>query len=92
MLADLKRLAVDARSAKKNNLILWAAITVVVVIVGILVVAHVMDKIALIRSMNSTTGAHGQGQYLFHTSYKPRNTMKHPFLGSKLYHPVCQVD
>ena len=44
--------------------------------------AAVMDKIALIRSMNSTTGAHGQGQYLFHTSYKPRNTIKHPFLGS----------
>ena len=38
--------------------------------------AYVMDKIALIRSMNSTTGAHGQGQYLFHTSYKPRNTIK----------------
>ena len=44
--------------------------------------AYVMDKIALIRSMNSTTGAHGQGQYLFHTSYKPRNTIKHPFLGA----------
>ena len=44
--------------------------------------AHLMDKVALIRSMNSTTGAHGQGQYLFHTSYKPRNTIKHPFLGS----------
>ena len=44
--------------------------------------AHIMDKVALIRSMNSTTGAHGQGQYLFHTSYKPRNTLKHPFLGA----------
>ena len=44
--------------------------------------AHVMDKVAIIRSMSSTTGAHGEGQYLFHTSYKPRNTIKHPFLGA----------
>ena len=44
--------------------------------------AKVMDRCCLIRSMNSTQGAHEQGQYLMHTSYNMRGTIQHPSLGS----------
>jgi hypothetical protein len=44
--------------------------------------AQVMDKVCVINSMNSTQGAHEQGQYLLHTSYAARGTIKHPALGS----------
>jgi hypothetical protein len=44
--------------------------------------AKVMDKVCLIRSMNSTQGAHEQGSYVMHTSYDSRGTIKHPSLGS----------
>ena len=40
------------------------------------------DKIALIRSMNSTQGAHAQGNYHIRTSYTPRASITHPSLGS----------
>jgi Protein of unknown function (DUF1501) len=45
-------------------------------------VAQCMDRIALINSMNSTQGAHEQGNYLQHTSYTMRGTIKHPSLGA----------
>lgn len=41
-----------------------------------------MDKIAVIRSMFSTQGAHDQGQYFLHTSYIARGTIQHPSLSS----------
>jgi hypothetical protein len=41
-----------------------------------------MDKLAIIRSMYSTQGAHGQGNYLMHTGYDPRGSIVHPTLGS----------
>lgn len=41
-----------------------------------------MDKLAVIRSMYSTQGAHGQGNYLMHTGYNPRGSIVHPTLGS----------
>lgn len=44
--------------------------------------AKVMDRCCLIRSMNSTQGAHEQGQYMMHTSYDKRGTITHPSLGS----------
>ncbi len=44
--------------------------------------AKVMHHCCLIRSMNSTQGAHEQGQYLVHTSYNMRGTIRHPSLGS----------
>ena len=34
--------------------------------------ARHMDKLAIIRSMNSHQGAHEQGRYFLHTSYEPR--------------------
>ncbi|MEP4078455.1 DUF1501 domain-containing protein [Haloferula sp.] len=41
-----------------------------------------MDKVALIRSLSTTQGAHGQGKYLMHTGYSPRGTISHPSSGS----------
>jgi len=35
-----------------------------------------------VRSMTSTQGAHGQGNYYVHTSYGPRGNMRHPCLGA----------
>ena len=40
-----------------------------------------MDKIAVIRSMYSTQGAHEQGTYYMHTGYVQRGTIQHPGLG-----------
>ncbi len=40
------------------------------------------DKIALIRSLNTTQGAHEQGKYLMHTGYAPRGTVSHPSSGA----------
>ncbi|WAC18907.1 DUF1501 domain-containing protein [Luteolibacter sp. SL250] len=41
-----------------------------------------MDKVALIRSLSTTQGAHEQGKYLMHTSYTPRGTIVHPSSGA----------
>ncbi len=41
-----------------------------------------MDKMAIIRSMNSVTGVHGNGKYVMRTGYRPRATIVHPCLGS----------
>ncbi len=40
------------------------------------------DKMAIVRSLSSTQGAHGPGNYLMHTSYVARGTIKHPGLGA----------
>lgn len=40
------------------------------------------DKMAIVRSMNSTQGAHEQGNYHIHTSYTQRASLTHPALGS----------
>jgi hypothetical protein len=39
-------------------------------------------RLAVIRSMNTTTGAHEPARYLMSTSYKPIATTRHPGLGS----------
>ena len=44
--------------------------------------AKQMDKVALIRSMSSTQGAHAEGNYFMHSSYVRRGTIVHPGLGS----------
>ena len=41
-----------------------------------------MDKMAIIRSMNTKDVDHGQGTYLLHTGYLPRGPIKYPSLGS----------
>lgn len=44
--------------------------------------AKVMEHVCVINSMNSNQGAHEQGNYLMHTSYDLRGTIKHPGLGA----------
>ncbi len=46
--------------------------------------ARQMDKLAVIRSMSSTQGAHEQGQYYQRTSYTMRSSIRHPFMGAWL--------
>ena len=46
--------------------------------------ARHMDKIAVIRSMQSHQGAHAPGQYFLHTSYEERGGIQHPGLGAWL--------
>ncbi|MFT5465499.1 MAG: hypothetical protein ACI8UO_000594 [Verrucomicrobiales bacterium] len=45
---------------------------------------QVMDRFAVINSMNSTAGAHEQGNYFMHTSYSLRGTIRHPGMGAWL--------
>jgi hypothetical protein len=45
-------------------------------------IAKHMDKFAVINSMNSNQGAHEQGMYFTHTSYRMRGTIRHPSLSS----------
>jgi len=40
------------------------------------------DKLAIVRSLTSTAGAHQQGNYMMHTSYEERATIRHPGLGA----------
>ena len=42
------------------------------------------NKMAVVNSMISKTGAHAQARYLAHTSYEQRGTIKHPALGAWL--------
>lgn len=44
--------------------------------------AQVMDKVCVINSMTSVNGAHEHGQYILHTSYPMRGTIRHPALGA----------
>lgn len=44
--------------------------------------ARQMDKVALIRSMTTTQGAHAQGRYFMRTGYATRSSIVHPSTGS----------
>lgn len=46
--------------------------------------ANHADKLAIVRSLTSTAGAHQQGNYLMHTSYEERATIRHPGMGAWL--------
>jgi len=46
--------------------------------------ANHADKLAVINGMTSTAGAHAQGNYLMHTSYEARATIRHPGVGAWL--------
>lgn len=46
--------------------------------------ARQMDKLAVIRSMTTTQGAHEQGNYYQHTSYTQRSSIRHPSMGAWL--------
>lgn len=47
--------------------------------------AQQMDKVALIRTLSTTQGAHEQGNYYMHTSYAMRGTIQHPGIGAWLH-------
>lgn len=47
--------------------------------------ARQMDKVAVVRSLNSTQGAHEQGNYYMHSSYTMRGTIQHPGLGAWIH-------
>lgn len=47
--------------------------------------ARQMDKVALIRSVSSTQGAHEEGTYYMHSSYIMRGTITHPGMGAWLH-------
>jgi hypothetical protein len=44
--------------------------------------AQQMHHAVIINSLNSTQGAHAQGNYFMHTSYTLRSTIKHPTMGA----------
>jgi hypothetical protein len=44
--------------------------------------ARFMDKLTVIRSMNTTQGAHRQARYFLRTSHRLDASMRHPALGS----------
>lgn len=46
--------------------------------------SKLMDRFAVVNSMNSTAGAHEQGNYFMHTSYDLRGTIRHPGMGAWL--------
>ena len=43
-----------------------------------------MNHISVINSLSSTQGAHEQGNYMMHTSYSLRGTIRHPAMGAWL--------
>ena len=49
---------------------------------GLQKTAQLMDRFAVVNSMNSTQGAHEQGNYYMHTSYTLRGTIRHPAMGA----------
>ena len=52
--------------------------------------AKMLNKVTLVRSMNSEQGAHAPGRYLAHTSYSPRATIRHPGMGAWMLHELGQ--
>jgi len=47
-------------------------------------IARHVDKLAILRGMNSNQGAHEQGNYFMHTSYTLRSSIRHPSMGAWL--------
>jgi uncharacterized protein (DUF1501 family) len=53
--------------------------------------AH-MDKIALVRSLTSREGEHGQATFLAHTGYAPRGPIQYPTLGAQVARQLGNED
>jgi uncharacterized protein (DUF1501 family) len=51
-----------------------------------------MDKVTVVRSMYSTQGAHGQGDYYMHTGYTRIGTITHPSLASWSHHHLGKIN
>ncbi len=50
--------------------------------------AGMADRLAVIRSMTTETGAHEQGTYLMRTSYPQLNSIRHPAFGAWAVHAL----
>lgn len=48
------------------------------------ILAKQMDKVAIVRGLSTTQGAHEQGNYFMHSSYTMRGTIQHPGIGAWL--------
>ncbi len=46
--------------------------------------AHQMHHATVVNSLSSNQGAHEQGNYIMHTSYEMRGTIRHPSMGAWL--------
>jgi len=46
--------------------------------------AKQMNKVAIVRGLSTTQGAHEQGNYFMHSSYTMRGTIQHPGIGAWL--------
>ena len=53
--------------------------------------AQQTSKMAVIRSMTTTTAAHGPARYLMRTSYRPLATTKHPGIGSWMHRMLGRI-
>ena len=53
--------------------------------------AGMANRLAVVRSLNTATGAHGPGQYLMRTSYKQIATTRHPGLGPWLQKTMGRI-
>ncbi|MCR4316145.1 MAG: DUF1501 domain-containing protein [Planctomycetes bacterium] len=55
-------------------------------------VAKVMDRLTIVRSIDSGEGNHSRGRTLLHTAYAPEPTAVHPGLGSMVSHELGEAD
>jgi hypothetical protein len=53
--------------------------------------AGLSDRLAVVRSLSTETGAHEQGQYLMRTSYPMINSIRHPAFGSWAVHAMGKI-
>jgi hypothetical protein len=53
--------------------------------------AALSDRLAVIRSLSTETGAHEQGQYLMRTSYAAINSIRHPAFGAWAVHAMGKI-
>lgn len=53
--------------------------------------AQQSNRLAVLRSMTTSTGAHGPARYLLRTSYRPLATTKHPGIGSWMHRILGRV-
>jgi hypothetical protein len=44
--------------------------------------SQMADRLALIKTVSTTAGAHGPGDYELHTAYRQRSTIRHPGIGA----------
>ena len=53
--------------------------------------AGLSDRLAVVRSLSTETGAHEQGQYLMRTSYPMINSIRHPAFGAWAVHAMGKI-